>query len=207
MPPRATSQEKMRAFIDSLWALGLPFIIIFGLKFGIFTPTEAGVVAAVYSLFVATVIYRELKLGDLYPVFLTAAKVTAVVMFLVAITQVSAPIDADLASVSDPIAGIVLMAMAAFAPYLTYKFIAFVGFDMYHAIGSEQDAKSALNRPIPVPTKPQGGGDPKKVLEATSTATFSAPGEYWLRAEPVEADDGFDGLCCFTFALVKVTVK
>ena len=44
-----------RAFIDSLWALGLPFIIIFGLKFGIFTPTEAGVVAAVYSLFVATV--------------------------------------------------------------------------------------------------------------------------------------------------------
>ena len=50
-------------------------------------------------------------------------------------------------------------------------------------------------------------GDPKKVLEATSTATFSAPGEYWLRAEPVEADDGFDGLCCFTFALVKVTVK
>ena len=51
----------MRAFIDSLWALGLPFIIIFGLKFGIFTPTEAGVVAAVYSLFVATVIYRELQ--------------------------------------------------------------------------------------------------------------------------------------------------
>lgn len=90
MPPRATSQEKMRAFIDSLWALGLPFIIIFGLKFGIFTPTEAGVVAAVYSLFVATVIYRELKLGDLYPVFLTAAKVTAVVMFLVAASLVSA---------------------------------------------------------------------------------------------------------------------
>ncbi len=90
MPPRATGQEKLRAFIDSLWALGLPFIIIFGLKFGIFTPTEAGVVAAVYSLFVATVIYRELKLGDLYPVFLTAAKVTAVVMFLVAASLVSA---------------------------------------------------------------------------------------------------------------------
>src|SRR3954453_6133541 len=90
MPPRTTGAEKMRAFIDSLWALGLPFIIIFGLKFGIFTPTEAGVVAAVYSLFVATVIYRELRLGDLYPVFLTAAKVTAVVMFLVAASLVSA---------------------------------------------------------------------------------------------------------------------
>ena len=93
-----------------------------------------------------------------------------------AITQVSAPIDADLASVSDPIAGIVLMAMAAFAPYLTYKFIAFVGFDMYHAIGSEQDAKSALNRPIPVPSKPQGGGDPKKVLDGAGSGGNSGGG-------------------------------
>lgn len=104
----------------------------------------------------------------MFVVALVCSKLVLVVMFLVAITQVSAPIDADLASISDPIAGIVLMAMAAFAPYLTYKFIAFVGFDMYHAIGSEQDAKSALNRPIPVPTKPQGGGDPKKVLDGTS---------------------------------------
>ena len=103
----------------------------------------------------------------MFVVALICSKLVLVVMFLVAITQVSAPIDADLASVSDPIAGIVLMAMAAFAPYLTYKFIAFVGFDMYHAIGSEQDAKSALNRPIPVPTK--GGGDPKKVLDGTSS--------------------------------------
>ncbi|WP_230953688.1 conjugal transfer protein TrbL [Propionibacterium freudenreichii] len=104
----------------------------------------------------------------MFVVALICSKLVLVVMFLVAITQVSAPIDADLASVSDPIAGIVLMAMAAFAPYLTYKFIAFVGFDMYHAIGSEQDAKSALNRPIPVPSKPQGG-DPKKVLDGTSS--------------------------------------
>ena len=89
-PPKTSGKERWRAFIDSLWALGLPFIIIFGLKFGIFTPTEAGVVAAVYSLFVATVVYRELKLSDLYPVFLTSAKVTAVVMFLVAASLVSA---------------------------------------------------------------------------------------------------------------------
>ncbi|WP_121972306.1 conjugal transfer protein TrbL, partial [Propionibacterium freudenreichii] len=104
----------------------------------------------------------------MFVVALICSKLVLVVMFLVAITQVSAPIDADLASVSDPIAGIVLMAMAAFAPYRTYKFIAFVGFDMYHAIGSEQDAKSALNRPIPVPSKPQGGADPKKVLDGSS---------------------------------------
>lgn len=112
----------------------------------------------------------------MFVVALICSKLVLVVMFLVAITQVSAPIDADLASVSDPIAGIVLMAMAAFAPYLTYKFIAFVGFDMYHAIGSEQDAKSALNRPIPVPTKPQGGGDPKKVLEGTSSGGNAGAG-------------------------------
>jgi TRAP-type transport system large permease protein len=64
-PPRATGQERLRALVDSAWALGLPFIIIFGLKFGIFTPTEAAVVAAVYSLFVATCIYRELKFSEL----------------------------------------------------------------------------------------------------------------------------------------------
>ncbi len=102
----------------------------------------------------------------MFVVALICSKLVLVVMFLVAITQVSAPIDADLASISDPIAGIVLMAMAAFAPYLTYKFIAFVGFDMYHAIGSEQDAKHALNRPIPVPGKaPGGGAEPKKILD------------------------------------------
>ena len=88
--PRTTGREKLDAFVKSLWALGLPFIIIFGLKFGIFTPTEAGVVAAVYSLFVATCIYRELKISELYAVFLTAAKVTSVVMFLVAAALVSA---------------------------------------------------------------------------------------------------------------------
>ncbi|PRY63299.1 DNA processing protein [Knoellia remsis] len=102
----------------------------------------------------------------MFVIALICSKLVLVVMFLVAITQVSAPIDGDLASVADPIAGIVLMAMAAFAPYLTYKFIAFVGFDMYHAIGSEQDAKQALNRPVPIPSKPGNGGDePKKVLD------------------------------------------
>ncbi|ACV05736.1 conjugal transfer protein TrbL [Kytococcus sedentarius] len=99
----------------------------------------------------------------MFVIALICSKLVLVVMFLVAITQVSAPIDADLSSISDPLAGIVLMAMAAFAPYLTYKFISFIGFDMYHAIGSEQDAKQALNRPVPTPTTPAGDG-PKKVL-------------------------------------------
>jgi TRAP-type transport system large permease protein len=89
-PPRKSGKEVVGAFIEGFWALLLPAIIIFGLKFGIFTPTEAAVVAAVYSLFVAVVIYRELKLSQLYAVFVTAAKTTAVVMFLVAAALVSA---------------------------------------------------------------------------------------------------------------------
>jgi tripartite ATP-independent transporter DctM subunit len=68
----------------------LPFIIIFGLRFGIFTPTEAAVVVAVYSLFVATVIYREMTWRQTIEVFVTAARTTAVIMFLVAAAMVSA---------------------------------------------------------------------------------------------------------------------
>ncbi|MGO1183967.1 MAG: conjugal transfer protein TrbL [Micrococcaceae bacterium] len=114
----------------------------------------------------------------MFVIALIVSKLVLVVMFLVAITQVSAPIDGDLASISDPIAGIVLMAMAAFAPYLTYKFISFVGFDMYHAIGSEQDAKNALNRPLPIPSKPggNGGGEPKKVLDGDNGSSAGGGG-------------------------------
>ena len=89
-PPKAPRSEVMRTFREGFWALLLPGIIIFGLKFGIFTPTEAAVVAAVYSLIVAVFIYRELKFSQLYAVFVTAAKTTAVVMFLVAAALVSA---------------------------------------------------------------------------------------------------------------------
>ena len=87
--PRASWKEVLRALIDGFWALMLPVIIVVGLRFGIFTPTEAGVVVAVYSLFVATCIYRELKFSDLYSVFLSAAVTTSVVMFLVAAALVS----------------------------------------------------------------------------------------------------------------------
>ena len=109
----------------------------------------------------------------MFVVALIASKLVLVVMFLVAITQVAAPIDGDLASISDPIAGVVLMAMAAFAPYLTYKFIAFVGFDMYHAIGAEQDAKQALNRPIHAPSSLPQSVQPQKILGG-NTASASA---------------------------------
>jgi TRAP-type transport system large permease protein len=89
-PPRKSAKEMGRALVDAFWALMLPVIILVGLRFGVFTPTEAAVVAAVYALFVSTVIYRELMLRQLYAIFVTAAKTTAVVMFLVAAALVSA---------------------------------------------------------------------------------------------------------------------
>lgn len=87
--PKRSRAEVWRALVEGSWAMGLPLIIIFGLKFGIFTPTEAAVVAAVYSLFVAVVIYRELKISQLYEVVLSSAKTTSVVMLLVAAAMVS----------------------------------------------------------------------------------------------------------------------
>lgn len=88
--PRASRKERLHAILDGSWALMLPVIIIVGLKMGVFTPTEAAVVAAVYSLFVAVFVYKELKLKDILPVFIQAATTTAVVMFLVAAAMVTA---------------------------------------------------------------------------------------------------------------------
>ena len=87
---RKSIREVGQALIDGFWALILPGIIIFGLKLGVFTPTEAAVVAAVYALFVSVFIYRELKPKQLYFVFLGAARTTGVIMFLVAASLVSA---------------------------------------------------------------------------------------------------------------------
>ncbi|MBN8477386.1 MAG: TRAP transporter large permease subunit [Burkholderiales bacterium] len=88
--PRRSGRDVVRALIDGFWALMLPVIIIVGLKFGVFTPTEAAVVAAVYALLIATFVYREISPRGLYDVFLSAARTTGVIMFLVAASLVSA---------------------------------------------------------------------------------------------------------------------
>jgi tripartite ATP-independent transporter DctM subunit len=89
-PPRKSRAEVMAALKDASLALGMPLIVLVGLKFGVFTPTEAAVVAAVYALVVSMFVYRELRFAQLYQVFLDAAKTTAVIMFLVAAAMVSA---------------------------------------------------------------------------------------------------------------------
>ena len=87
--PRKSFAEIRHAAIDGIWALIMPLIIIVGLKMGIFTPTEAAVVAAVYALFVGMVIYREIKVSDLYGLLLNSGKITAVVMLLAGAAMVS----------------------------------------------------------------------------------------------------------------------
>jgi len=89
-PQRATRAELAVALREAVWALGLPIIILVGLRMGVFTPTEAAVVAAVYALFVAMVIYRELSVHQLAEIFRASARTSAVVMFLVAAAMVSA---------------------------------------------------------------------------------------------------------------------
>jgi len=89
MPPRASAREVVQAVRDGLWALVMPGILIFGLKFGIFTPTEAGVVCSAYAMFVSLFIYKELKWTQIYAVLAQAGQTAAIVMFLVAAALVS----------------------------------------------------------------------------------------------------------------------
>jgi TRAP-type transport system large permease protein len=88
--PKRNMAERVTATRQALWALVLPVVIIGGLKIGLFTPTEAAVIAAVYSLFVGLVIYREIKPKQLFHLFYRAAETTAMIMFLVSAAGVSA---------------------------------------------------------------------------------------------------------------------
>jgi tripartite ATP-independent transporter DctM subunit len=88
--PRVPMKEKIRVTVDAFWCYLLAFTIIGGMKMGVFTPTEAAVVAVVYALVIGLFVYREIKVKDLYGIILAAAKTSSVVMFLVAAALVSA---------------------------------------------------------------------------------------------------------------------
>ena len=87
---RRSQAERWQETRSAAWALVLPIVIVGGLKTGLFTPTEAAVIAAAYSLFAGTVIYREIQVKQLFGLFLRAAETTAVIMFLVSAAGVSA---------------------------------------------------------------------------------------------------------------------
>jgi len=123
--PRVPWASRLKSLRDSLWALMLPVIIIGGLRGGVFTPTEAAVVAAVYALLVSLFVYREIGLRDLAPLFVNAARTTAVVMFLVAAAMVSsymitlADMPQDLIALLEPVMDQPKMLMFALLVLLT----------------------------------------------------------------------------------------
>jgi len=116
---KASKQERRAALRDGIWALILPFIIIIGIRFGIFTPTEAAVVAAVYAVLVSTLIYRELTWKKFFDVLVSASKSTGMIMFLVGSAMVAswlitvAQLPQQLALVLEPLIDSPRLLMAA----------------------------------------------------------------------------------------------
>lgn len=101
------------------------------------------------------------------------SKFIVVLIFLVAITQVNAPIDLDLAKLADPLAGIVLDGGSGLRP-LHVLLLAFAGVDMYHLASTEQEAKQAMNRPLPLSHAPKTG-DVESVLQDKGNAGGGSP--------------------------------
>ena len=154
-PPRKSRAEVLQALREASWALVLPLIIIVGLKMGVFTPTEAAVVAAVYALFVSTVIYRELKVRQLYDVFATAAKTSAVIMFLVAAAMVSAWLIT--------VAGLPAMVVGLLQPFLEHKTLLMLAMMvLLMVVGTAMDMSPTIliMTPVLMPVVNAAGIDP-----------------------------------------------
>ncbi len=81
---RANVAEILSSFRDSLWGLALLVIIMGGIYGGVFTPTEAAAVSAVYALFIAVFVYKDIGFRDLPRVFLESSRTTVMLMFIVA---------------------------------------------------------------------------------------------------------------------------
>lgn len=82
--PKATWKERGKAFLDALWALLMPILIVGGMLTGIFTPTEAAVIASLYAFLVGKFVYKELKLKDVLPICRQVFKQTAQVTIIIA---------------------------------------------------------------------------------------------------------------------------
>ncbi|MBL1376282.1 TRAP transporter large permease [Zobellella iuensis] len=121
---KASWKERGRVMRRSIWALLLPVIIVGGLRGGIFTPTEAAVVAAVYALIITTLVYRELDLKGVYKVLIDASKTTSVVMFLAGAAMASsymitlADLPRQLIDLFEPVLGSPMLFMALVVLFL-----------------------------------------------------------------------------------------
>ncbi|MBV8746861.1 MAG: TRAP transporter large permease subunit [Xanthobacteraceae bacterium] len=81
--PRASWGECFRAFRESFWGLFLIVIVLGGIYAGLFTPTEAAAMAAVYAFIIAVFVYKELKLSEVPRVLLRAASMSAMILYIV----------------------------------------------------------------------------------------------------------------------------
>ncbi|HEX3439524.1 MAG TPA: TRAP transporter large permease subunit [Pseudolabrys sp.] len=81
--PKASWGERLRAFYDGFWGLMLVVIVLGGIYSGVFTPTEAAAVAAVYSFFITVFIYRDLKLSEVPKVLLNAANLSSMLLYII----------------------------------------------------------------------------------------------------------------------------
>lgn len=153
--PRRSMTERWSETRNALWALILPLVIIGGLKVGFFTPTEAAVIAAVYSLVVGLFVYREIRFKDLFHLFYRAAETTSIVMFLVAAAGVSAWLITT-ASIPQQVADLV-------QPFIDNKMLlTFVLIVMVFIIGTALDFTPTvlIMTPVLMPVVKQAGIDP-----------------------------------------------
>ena len=81
--PRSSLRQVAKGFIDTFWALLMTFIILFGIVGGIFTPTEASIIAVIYALLVGAFVYKKLNLRNIQVVILDSMKVSASLMVLI----------------------------------------------------------------------------------------------------------------------------
>ena len=80
----------LKSFIESIWGLLAPVVILGGMRMGWFTPTEAAVVAVFYGLFVGMVVHRTLTWRDLFPILREAGELSAVILVVVALAGIFA---------------------------------------------------------------------------------------------------------------------
>ena len=80
----ASWKERWQKFKEAFWALMTIVIIIGGIYGGIFTPTEAAAVSAIWALFVSLVIYKDIQIKDLGNIFFESAKVSGMILFIIA---------------------------------------------------------------------------------------------------------------------------
>lgn len=87
---KATKEEVWDSFKKSIFALFMPVIIVGGIRFGVFTPTEAGCIAVVYALFISIFVYREMTMVDVGRVLVGTSKTTGQVLLVAAMAMSTA---------------------------------------------------------------------------------------------------------------------